>query len=532
MESLSNIIKTLGVTRLITMGVVLVLLMGLIIGVSTRVSDQNMGLLYGGLETQEAGQIVTRLENMGVNYEVRGDSQIFVPQDRVGRLRMQLASEGLVGSSTTGYEIFDEASSFGTTALVQDINARRALEGELARTITSLPVIKGARVHIVLPKRQLFSRNETKATASVTIDIGNRMLEETQIRGIVQMVAAAVPDLMPDSVTVVDNRGDLLSAAGGTNKNQAGTTPADRFRQKLENEYEQRITQMLERVVGRGSVSAKVSAQVNFDRVEENAEIFDPEGQVARSEQLIEERTQREQTQPGAPAGLAANVPGGEDDGGTQIGSNEDITRLEETVNYEITRTVRNLVREGGEVEGLSVAVLVEGDYVTVDGERQYVPIDEERRGQLESLVRTAIGFEPTRGDKIELIDMPFKAMEEVEMVEPPLLSKEDIMRLVEYGLMFLGFILLIVFVVRPVMKAAKPQTVEVPKKSGEEGEEGIEADEGDNETMIDLAKVEGRVRESTIKKVTEIIDNNPEQSVAVVRSWLSPDKSAESSEE
>lgn len=529
METLSNIIKTLGVGRLVTMAIVLILLIGMMIAVSSRVADQNLGLLYGGLETQEAGEIVNRLDAMGVKYEIRGDSQIFVPQDRVGRLRMQLASEGLVGSSTTGYEIFDEASSFGTTALVQDINARRALEGELARTITSLPVVKGARVHIVMPERQLFSRTQTKATASVTIDLGNRMLEETQIRGIVQMVAAAVPDLNPENVTVVDNRGDLLSASGGTGKNQAGSSPADRFRNKLENEYEQRITQMLERVVGRGSVSAKVSAEVNFDRVEENSEIFNPEEQVARSEQLIEERTQREQTQPGAPAGLAANVPGGADDGGTQVGSQEDITRLEETINYEISRTVRNLVREGGEVESLSVAVLVEGDYVNVDGEQQYVPISDERRQQLEALVRTAIGFDAGRGDKIELIDMPFKAMEEVEMVEPPLLSKEDIMRLIEYGLLFLGFIVVMVFVVRPVLKAVRPPEPEKPVRTEGDSDDEIEAGD-ENETMIDLAKVEGRVRESTIKKVTEIIDSNPEQSVAVVRSWLSPESTSESS--
>ena len=527
MESLTNIIKTLGVSRLVTMAVVLILLIGMMIAVSTRVADQNMSLLYGGLEAREAGEIATRLDAMAVKYNVRGDSQIFVPQDQVGRLRMQLASEGLVGNSTAGYEIFDETSSFGTTALVQDINARRALEGELARTITSLPVVKGARVHIVMPERQLFSRNQTEATASVTINLANRLLEDGQIQGIVQMVAAAVPNLSPNNVTVVDNRGKLLSALGETGGQQSGGSPADQFRKKLEDEYAQRIIQMLERVVGRGAVSAKVSARVNFDRVEENSEIFNPDEQVARSEQVSEQRTENERVAPGAPAGLAANVPGGAEDGGTQITRSEDVT-FDETINYEISRTVRNLVREGGEVEGLSVAVLVEGDYITVDGERQYVPLSNERKQQLEALVRTAIGFDVGRGDEIELIDMPFKEMEEIEMVEPPLLSKEDILRLIEYGLLFLGFIMIMLFVVRPVLKAVKPPApAERPVNTGKSSGD-VEVEENEGETMIDLAKVEGRVRESTINKVAEIIDSNPEQSVSVLRGWLSPDASPE----
>ena len=528
MDGFNSFIKNIGVARLIAMGLVFIMLVGFMLAVSSRLSQQNMALLYGGLEASEASEIVNRLAALDVKYEVRGENQIYVPQARVGVLRLQMAGEGLVGNSTTGYEIFDNTSSFGTTALVQDINARRALEGELARTIVSIPVVKGARVHIVLPKRQLFSRNQTEASASVTLNIGSRMLEDEQVNSIVHLVAAAVPDLSPKKVTVVDNRGNLLSSDTSASEETGTNSAASRFRTKLEAEYEASITRLLERVVGQGNVIAKVNADVNFDRVEENAEIFNPEQQVVRSEQRMEEQSNAENTEPGPPAGLSANVPG-QDPQGFQVSRTESDGRTEETINYEISRTVRTFVREGGEIENLSVAVLVEGDYTTIDGEEQYVPMADVTREKLEALVKRAIGFSEKRGDTIELIDMPFEAIEGADMYEPPLFTREDILRLTEYGLLFAGLLLILLFVVRPILKAsqkanqaernaANMQNLEASPK-GDSIAEGVE-----EETMIDLAKVEGRVRESTIKKVAEIIDNNPEQSVSVIRSWLAPE--------
>lgn len=527
MDGFNNFLKNIGVARLITMGLVTVMLIGFMLAITARLGQQNMALLYGGMEAKEASAIVNRLAAMGVAHEVRGESQIFVPQARVGMLRLQMAGEGLVGSSTTGYEIFDNTSSFGTTALVQDINARRALEGELARTIVSIPVVKGARVHIVLPKRQLFSRNQTEASASVTLNLGSRMLEAEQIDSILHLVAAAVPDLSPKRVTVVDNRGNLLSSGKGEDKESAGSSAAAKFREKLEAEYETSIVRILERVVGQGNVIAQVNADVNFDRVEENAEIFNPEQQVVRSEQRSEAQSNAENTEPGPPAGLAANVPG-QNPTGFQVSRTESDGRTEETINYEISRTVRTFVREGGEIETLSIAVLVEGDYATIDGEEQYVPMTDANRQKLEALVRRAIGFNEERGDKIELIDMPFEAIEGAEMFEPPLLSREDILRLIEYGLLFTGLLLILLFVVRPILKASQKASkaenaAQMRDLEGQPKGDNI-AKAAEEETMIDLAKVEGRVRESTIKKVASLIESNPEDSVSVIRGWLAPE--------
>lgn len=525
MDNIMNIIRNLGTTRLITIAVITVFMLGFFFTVLNRVNTPNMSLLYGNLEAAEAGQIVNRLQALNVPYEVRGESQIWVPDNIAAQMRLQMAGEGLVGGSTRGYEIFDNGSSFGTTSLVQDINARRALEGELARTITSMPAIRSTQVHLVMPKRELFSRSQTKPTAAVKVDTSDRVLSEEQVNAIVHLVAAAVPDLSPESVTLVDQRGKLLSS-GKAGQSVAGALDANsKYRANLEGRLEQQLTDMLTRVVGAGKVSVQVTADINFDRVEENAELFDPEQQVARSEQRSEERRNAQSTQPTPPVGLSANVPG-QNPEGYSVGQSENTIHENETVNYEISRTVRRSVREGGSVKRLSVAALVEGNYADVDGERQYVPLTEETRQKLTTLIRSAIGFDEERGDTVQVVDMPFEGLPTEEAYVEPFLSKAQIMRLIEYGLLFTGLLVMVFFVLRPILKAAQ--------KGGQQkaAAEAVATGGGaaavhtldEAETMIDLDKVEGRVRESTVRKVGEIIEAYPEESINVIRGWMAPE--------
>lgn len=527
MDGITNIIRNLGVPRLITLSVVTISMLAFFFIMLGRVSQPSMSLLYGNLEQQEAGQIVQRLDAMGVPYDIRGESQIWAPDNRVGQLRLQMAAEGLVGTSTKGYEIFDEGSMFGTTSMVQDINARRALEGELSRTISSLPVVSQASVHLVMPKRELFSRVETPPSASVKLDLGSRVLSPEQVTAITHLVAAAVPNMEPAQVTVVDNRGNLLTSEAGLTSTGGALDANASYREKIESEFENQIAGMLERIVGPGKVNVAVTADMEFGRVEENAEIFDPEGQVARSEQSTTETREAESNTPTPPVGVAGNVPG-EEAGGGMAGTTDTSTVESETVNYEISRTIRKSVNEGGSINSLSVAVLVEGGYTNVDGEEQYVPMTDERRAQIESLVQSAIGYDAERGDQVEIVDMPFNALpEEDSTYEEPFLNKAEIMRLVEYGLLFIGLLIMVFFVVRPILKAAgksSPRQVQQPQAAQQS--QAAPEEEESPETMIDLDKVEGRVRESTVRKVTEIIDSHPDESVQVVRSWMSPESS------
>lgn len=527
MDGILNLFRSLGPARLVTIGFVTLLMVAFFAAVLTRLNTPDYGLLYGGLDAQEASQIVSRLDTMNVPYQVRGDGRIYVPDSQVPKLRLQMAGEGLVGGSTKGYEIFDNSSSFGTTSLVQNIDARRALEGELARTITSLPMVKSARVHLVMAKHQLFSQDATKATASVVLNLGSRTLSGDQIQSITHLVAAAVPNLEAADVTLVDNRGTLLSAGKGFDGKGNAMSDADKYRERIQDEYDQDLTQMLERVVGAGKVSVHTNADIDFDHDEQSAEIYDPDQQVARSEQHTLDNDADTSSDAGnQPAGVASNIPGRNQTAGSATRSTK--SHSVDTINYEISRKVIKHITAPGAIKKLSVAVLVEGNYTEVDGQKQYAPLTDDQKAKLTGLVKGAIGFDAKRGDTVEVVDMPFQAIAAEPEYKPPFLTHSEIMRLAQYGLLLVGMLIMLVFVIRPIMRAATKQQ-ERELASAEAA--SIIADEAaeiaHSETMIDLDKVEGRVRESTIRKVTEIIDKHPEQTVGVIRGWMASNSDA-----
>lgn len=548
MDKLYAMIRTLGVGRmalLVGSTLVMVALFAIFI---VRVNTPPMALLYGTLESKEASAIVQRLENLGVKYEIRGDS-LYIPQNKVAEMRLKIAGEGLVGSSNVGYEVFDKSSSFGTTSLVQNINARRALEGELARTIMSMPVVSHARVHIVIPKKELFSKDKPKASASVTLNIGSRILSDEQIQSITHLVAAATPSLIPDNVTVIDSRGNLLSSG---NKSQANVMSRQgKIKRQIELEYENSITRMLEHVVGPNKANVKVTAVMDFDRLEENSELYDPEQAVVRSEQRSEESASSQESRGNQAAGASANIPGQEVGGGAG-GSQSNQNAANETINYEISKTIRHYVREGGHIRKLSAAVLVEGRRIIEDGFEKYVPYPEEDIEKFRKLVQTAIGYSEDRGDVVEIIDMAFAQIEEEDTPEPSMFTKEDYFRFAEYGILFIAMMLVFFMIIRPIIKTAIPDekvpdidTVQATTTAGEpimapDGSQMTVAQAQEagisniappsqvgtipGESLIDLSKVEGQVKESSIKKVIEIIDEFPEESVNVLRSWMAGD--------
>lgn len=536
----------MGAARIAMLVVAVVMLIGLISMIAVRGNAPDYGIVYGGLNEQEQAKIAQTLDALNVNYEVRSGG-VYVPKNRIPELRLKIAGEGIVGSSTAGYEIFDSQSSFGTTSLVQNINARRALEGELARTINSLPSVASSRVHLVMPKKKLFSRERIEPTASVTVNIGTRILNDEQVQSITHMVAASVPGLTPDNVTIIDNRGNMLSSG---NKSQSNLmNMQQKVQRQVETEYEHSIKRMLEKVVGPNKANVKVTAELNFDSIEEESEIFDPEKQVVRSEQRSEDRMTAKQTQPNQAAGASANIPG-QEVGGGQAGSNEERQSAEETINYEISKTIRRHVHSGGAIKQLSVAVLVEGHYSNEDGIQKYVAYDENDIAKFETLVKTAIGYDEERGDLVEIVDMPFAQIEE-EIVEEPLFTKDDYFMIAEYSLIAIAIFLLMFMIIKPILKATLPKNDEVTSAmSGEVAAGGAAAGAGgpgapainiqgmetapdgtpvnlptneivDSDSMIDLESVEGQVRESSIKKVVKIITENPEESTNVIRGWL-----------
>lgn len=553
-NNLLNTLKALGPTRIATLAIALVVLLLLFSAVLTRVSESPMSLLYGGMEQQEASKVASFLDGQNIHYEVRGDGAVYVPQNKVGELRLKVAGEGLVGGSISGYEIFDKSSSFGTTSLVQNINARRALEGELARTISSLPIVKNVRVHLVMPKKRLFSKEKVVPTASVTLNVGARMVGEDTVASISHLVAAAVPALDVKHVTIVDQRGKLLSSGSNNTGNSSTIDANSRVRKGIESNFESSVASMLERVVGNGKVSVSVNADIDFDVIEETSEIFDPDQQVVRSEQRSEGTTANQQNTGEAAVGVSGNVPGAGTTG-TSIGSQENRANSEETINYEISKKARHYIKESGGIKKLSVAVLVEGKYAMVkapvaEGEEEseepapmirgeYIPYSADEIAKFETLVKTAIGFDSSRGDSVQVVDMEFTEVVSEE-IEIPMFSKDDYFRIGELVLMFVGMFFILLFIIRPLMRAAtKAMEVHAILQGGEPvvmsadgkpipaGAVAAGIGEEEDSSLIDIAGVEGKVRASSLKKVAGLVETHPEESIGVVRNWMNSDNSA-----
>ena len=510
---------------------------------------QPKALLYSNLDLKEAGSITAALDQAGVKYEVKGDgSTIMVPRDEVASTRLMLSSKGLPTAGSVGYEIFDEANALGQTDFVQQLNRQRALEGELSRTILSLDGITSARVHLVLPKRQIFEEAAEQPSASITIGVGGREPSPEQVRAMQNLVAGAVPNMKPDRVTVVDQHAKTLS--GGETGMAA---EADGRKSEVEQRIAKQVKNLVEGMVGAGKARVNVTADLELARVTVQQETFDPDGQVIRSESTQEENSREKDQSGSGQASVAANIPGGP--GGEEEANTSSSGRTDSTTNYEISKTVRTEVQEPGTVKRLSVAVAVDGaTAVGKDGKPgAYTPRSAEEMQRIEQLVRTAVGYSQERGDQVSVINVKFPTVEDGEGVvsASPLMGfdKNDIMRAVELGVLALVGILMIFFVARPLLGGGGG------KKGGAMGGGGnslvgpagqitrvmvtpdgqqmqISADgsqlalpgpggDGDANARIDMARVDGQVRASAVRKVSEFVERHPDESVSILRSWL-----------
>jgi len=530
---------------------------------TSRLASPELSLLYGDLNAQDSGQIIARLEQMNVPYRIGEEGgKIYVPEDQVGRSRMVMAEEGLPSGASIGYEIFDRSEGLGTTNFVQNINHVRALEGELARTIRSIGSVKQARVHLVLPRRELFSRERQEPSASIILMVAGGGLDPQQVTAIQHLVAAAVPGLKPAMISIVDDKGTLLARGTEDGAVSQTATRAQEMRINYESRMVRTVEELLGRSLGPGNVRAQVSAEMDFDRVTENAEIYDPDGQVVRSTQTVEESTSN---QDGAPAGVTVgnNVPNALPELDSGAGSQSQASRVEETVNYEITKTVKTHIREAGMVRRLSVAVMVNGRTVNdAEGQPTYEPRSAEELEKITALVRSAVGYDESRGDTIEVVEMPFVQPEIGDTEAQGLLlglNKGDLMRIAELLVLGVVAVLVLLMVVRPLLgrllevddETAEGAPGMLPAAAGHPALAGPDVggfprlpgdpatvvatrvgDDGRPEKniaseidqMIDLNQVEGRVRASSVKKIAEIIEKHPEEAVSIIRGWLHAD--------
>lgn len=547
MNAFIQTLRNLGPMRLGAIALVAFSLLGFFGFITSRISSSPMALLYNELDTQDAGTIAQKLDALKIPYEVAPNGgMIRVPGEQVGKVRMLMAAEGLPKGGSIGYEIFDQKEGFGTTSFVQNINHLRALEGELARTISTMGAIQSARVHLVLPQRELFSHGTQIATASVFLKTrSGAALAREQIASIQHLIAAAVPQLQPTQISIVDDKGNLLARpSDGATGGGVGTDNQDELRAHYEQAQARKIEDILARTLGFGKVRAQVSADLDFDRITTSSEIFDPESQVVRSQQSTTEDSSASDGGSGS-VSLTNNLPGGQATGGGE-GANK-TNRAEETINYEINKTVRSQVRESGQVKRLSVAVVVDGNTTTAaDGAKTYQPRTTEELDQIKALVRSAVNYDATRGDTVEVINMPFTQGEggEADAASSDLIMgmpKLDLLRIAETLLLAFIGLMVVLLVVRPILKrlfesagnlggdsrylasdnGATAQLAPPSQGAYAQSLQSEPEEDSEIEKMIDISRVEGRVKASSLRKVGEIVDKHPEEAVSILRNWI-----------
>jgi len=549
MDAVMNSMKDMGKLQIGLIVGVGLLLLGFFMMMAFRASSAGMAPLYTGLSVEDSSKIVTELEKTGVPYELSsGGTQVSVPSDRVLRLRLSMAEQGIpAGGSVVGYEIFDRSESFGSSNFVMNVNMLRALEGELARTIGSLKGIDSVRVHLVMPKRELFTRDKEKPSASVTVKMrGGSSLERQEVMSITHLVASSVPGLEASKVTVVDSHGKLLARGDGDDTAGASASNSAEYRIAYETRTQKTLEDLLEKVIGIGKVRVTVAADINFDRVIINSEKYDPEGQVARSVQsgtqkeVAQDKTGKESTS------VANNLPQGAAGGEGATSSNKDASNSNEVTNYEISKTVQNQVKEGGSVNRISVAVLVDGTYPeNKDGDKVYTPRSEEELKQLKTLVASAIGYDEKRGDKVELVNMRFTS-DALDITEASFFERFrlELQSIVQTRIISVVAVLAILLVLRPavskIVRQIQPPSERVanemaalegggamrlPSSSGgggfDSGEGFGEAASMPDEKLIDVANIKGGMKSSSMSKVNEIVDKYPEETMNVLRQWI-----------
>lgn len=518
-----GLIRSAGAARIaaiigVTMGVALAL--GLIVA---RIGEPPLAILYADLDLRDAQAVSQRLDQMGVRYHIRergGSASILAPRDEAARLKLSLAADGVVRSSGVGYEIFDGESAFGSTSFQQNINRLRALEGELARTIASISGVRAARVHLVLPERELFARERKAASASIVVDAPSG-LDQRSVRAIVNLAATAVPELAPERVTVLDASGALL-ASGQTDSSVAATAADERIT-ATETRLRRTVEDLVGRIVGEENLRVQVAAEMDFNRVTENAEIIDPNSQTVLSSTSIEETSDASEPSLGRGVTVANALPGAQQAALQGAANTSTTRRTQETTNYEISRTVRSEVREQGSVKRLSVAVAIN---------QADAPRGAQELARIDALVKSAVGYSQARGDRVEIVEIRFQpdaapVSAQGVTARSPALSQDQSMRLAEVGALGLIGLALIYFVLRPMLSAPASTLQHRADNDGvtalisQSAPRPLPAPNRAFEEKLDLARVEGQVKASSLNKVSEVVRGHADESAGILKNWI-----------
>jgi len=500
-------------------------------------------VLFADLERDDAGDVVSFLKDNNIPYKLSSEGRtISVPQNNVYETRLQLAQEGLPRGGSSGFELFDE-SSFGMTEFVQNVNYQRALQGELSRTISSLREVDKARVHLTIPKDRLFVSEETAAKAAVVVDLkGGQSIGRDQVKAIASLVAGSVKGLSLENVRVVDTDGRLLSEfLDEENQPLMMTNTQLEYQKKVESSLRNKVNSILSRTLGIDDAVAQVSVKMNFDKKTVTKEEFDP-NPVLRSQRTIQEQSEnRPMTQQGVP-GVQSNLA--EPDIGNE-GQSSTYSKLDETQNFEVGKTVTQEEKSFGTVERITVAVVVNDKrQVTGEGENrqvEYVQRSPEELEKIRNLVATAVGYDEQRGDVIEVSNISFDTSEQ-DVAQSGLIQDIEttslINSLIKYGIGLVVLLLFYFLVIRKIMKKLSQYETGETVAAGEGAGEGIDFTVGEDikfpKTIEELEKeIESELEENApidtdsvknkvmLRKIEDAAKDDPEMLANLIKVWL-----------
>lgn len=533
-------IQKLGPARIGAMAIVTGLLLAFFAFISVKVTTPGMAPLYTDLSFEDSTAIVEYLETQNIAYVLsKNGGAISIDQDKVLRTRMALAGEGLPLGGSVGYEIFDKTDTLGTTSFVQNINHIRALEGELARSIKTINRIQGARVHLVIPERQLFQKEKTAPTASIALKVRGA-LDPSQIRAIQHLVASAIDGLSPNRVSIVDETGNLLASGSEEEGVEAMMINAQTRALQIQDTLRAQINDLVTGIVGPGRARVQVAAELEMNRVTQTSDVFDPESQVVRSTQNRNQESESQERKPGDGVTVGNELPAATA-AATNPDESESSVNTEEVVNYEISRTTTTQVKEPGSIKRLSVAVLVDGIYTrNQDGTYTYSQRTEEELGRIAALVRSAVGFDEARGDKVEVVNLEFaeKPVDStIDINEDSTFSftKYDYFRIAELVVIAVLTLLVLFVVVRPLLRRVLDNTLPgTAEEGGANGaasaRAGAERNQMELNTMlldnpaaqqIARAKQLGNIRAEVVQQIGGMVVQSPDAATEVVRTLL-----------
>jgi flagellar M-ring protein FliF len=501
-------------------------------------------LLLPGMAERDIAQAIAVLDRQSIPHRLEARSgALLVPATRLAEARLNLATEGLPRAEGVGFELLDQDTGLGTSRMAETARYQRALEGELARSVMTLTSVERARVHLAVPRQSVFVRDRVKPGASVIVHLHpGRSLDDAQVAGIVHLVASSVPELEAERVTVVDQRGQLLSQTGGNSAAGLSAQHLD-YTRRIEEAFRQRVEDILTPLVGADGLRVQVTAEVDFTQVESTREVFDPEGVVLRSEQSSEEESRNALTGgvPGAltnqPPGAAQVVAQGQlgPAAGEMREDGPSNRSTRSTRNFEVDRTISHIRQAPATLSRLSVAVVVDDRIGTgPDGTRVRLPRDAAEMEYLNALVREAVGINEARGDRVNLVNASFREAEEVLEAEARPLWEEPILRDIARQLLAgLGLLLLVLLVLRPVLRQLAqlpPPTQALPAMAGAPGLPQPPAGAQDpamlgrTQAAAGIGPGQARTLEDELARARKVASEDPRLVAQVVRQWMNQD--------